>query len=62
MTKQFKMSFFTVNFKKLEQSLKHITKRKCDKNIDKLLIFLVIKHIQVKQPGIPLKKSDTCKI
>lgn len=48
MTKQFKMSFFTVNFKKLEQFLKHITKRKCDKNIDKLLIFLVIKHIQVK--------------
>ena len=47
MTKQFKMSFFTVNFKKLEQFLKHITKRKCDKNIDKL-IFLVIKHIQVK--------------
>ena len=62
MTKQFEMSFFAVNFKKLEQSLKYITKGKCDKNIDKLLIFLVIKHIQVKQPGVPLKKSNTCKI
>ena len=35
------MSFLTVNFKKLEQSLKHITKRKCDKNIEEIRCLIV---------------------